>query len=222
MKRLLTQTTLAVLLVATGGTLRAQPDFAAAVEEQRLRVEAEPTAAHMNDLGGLLLLAGERTQAQLAFEQALVIEPDNQTSLYNLGVIVLEEDPGWARKLLKSALEQSEDGWTHYRLAQAYERLHQRRFALKHYTRAFDLDRSLLYPEVNPEIIGNQMAIEALLNANTEVTALRISPRFVEVDVMRSMLLEEEEAEASEVESEEPEINGEAIIGEAPAEEVQQ
>lgn len=200
MKRWLTLTSFAVLAMA-GGPLRAQPDFAAAVAEQRVRVEAEPTAAHMNDLGGLLLLAGERMEAQLAFEQALEIEPDNQISLYNLGVIVLEEDPRRARKLLKSALKQSEDGWTHYRLAQAYERLHQGRLALRHYTHAFDLDRTLLYPEVNPEIISNQMATEALLNANTEVTALKISPRFVEVEVMRSMLLDEEEAEDPEAES---------------------
>ncbi len=207
MKNWLTPTILALLTVASAGSLQAEPDFSGAVAEQRERVAADPSAAHLNDLGGLLLLADERAEAQLTFEQALEIEPDNPISLYNLGVIVLENDPGRARKLLKSALTQSEDGWTHYRLAQAYERLHQKRRALRHYTNAFDLDRTLLYPEVNPEIINNQFATEALLMANSEVTALKISPRFVEVEAMRSMLLEEEEGEVPEAEGEDEGID---------------
>lgn len=180
----------AALMLSAVAAAYAEPDYSQAIDNQRQRLLEVPSAATWNDLGALLVLTDDRDQAAEAFEQALELEPENAAALYNLGVLSLESDPGRSHKLLRSALRQNEDGWTHYRLGQAYELIHRERRAIRHYARAFELDHTLLYPEINPEIIANQLAMRSLLQMNTGRT--RIEPRFVETVELRSMLLGEE------------------------------
>lgn len=174
----------------------AQPDYAQAITEQRQRLLEAPSAATWNDFGSLLLLTDDEVGAAEAFEQALALEVENPAALYNLGVLKLESNPARSRKLLRSALEISEDGWTHYRLGQVNERLDRERRAIRHYTRAFELNQRLLYPEVNPEIISNRLVTVSLLGVHSQ-EGPRIEPRFVEIDVLRSLLLQEEGVGAS-------------------------
>lgn len=178
-----------VLILTATAPVAASPDYPRAIEQQRHRLAEMPTAAAWNDLGALLLLAGNREEATSAFSAALDLDPDSFEALYNLGVLELDQDPNRSRRLLRSALKQAEDGWTHYRLAQALDRLHRERAAIKHYARAFELDRSLLDPAINPEIVANRLAMRSLLRARTQSEAVRPSPRFVDTGALRDLLL---------------------------------
>ncbi len=170
----------------------AAPNYQSALAHQRWRVENDPSAAAWNDLGALLLANGEQLPALSAFNTAIELDPDNATALYNAGVVELDHDPPRARKLLHRALATNErDPWIHYRLGEAYQRLARDRKAINHYARAFELGPSLLFPEVNPLIVENQLATRALLHADPGSGELVREPRFAEPAEIRELLLEE-------------------------------
>lgn len=151
-----------------------------ALQAQRSLVDQNPSdAAQLNDLGNLLALAMDMEGAEDAYRRALVIEPGSTTTLYNLALVLQEQDEGKeARQTLISLLEINPDhAWGHYQLGTLYANRNNRSKALDHYERAFALDRTLVDPKVNPHIVENRLVTEALLEVYVSQSPSTQAPR---------------------------------------------
>jgi hypothetical protein len=177
--------TLALLLVAltTMGVTSSTPYLDQALANQEALAATEPHNAEvLNDLGNLLALVGENERAEEAYRRALEIEPGNAKTRYNLALILQEEGlEKQAIAELRQVIElEPNDAWAHYQLGRCYEEARKRPLAIEEYARAFDLDSSLASPSVNPHIIENRLATEALLVAYTNGSAGGHAPRMYE------------------------------------------
>lgn len=154
-----------------------------ALETQKALAAAEPRNPEvLNDLGNLLALAGENEEAEAAYRRALELEPGNAKTRYNLALILQEEG------LRKEAIAEfrqvieiaPDDAWAHYQLGRCYEESRRRSLAIQEYARAFELDSSLASPRVNPHIVANRLATEALLVAYSDRSPAGQAPRMYE------------------------------------------
>lgn len=186
-----------LLLVGTladpGATSQVSPHLSAALEEQqRLASERPYDAGLLNDLANLLSLAGELEAAEQAYGQALELDPGYLAAHFNLGLLQqqLGELEAAADEFRAALGIDPGHAWSHYQLGSVYELLGQRQAALSHYGRAFTLDPDLLFPEINPHIIENQLVTEALLLARRGRQARTPSPKaYSEPQRIESMLL---------------------------------
>ena len=165
----------AATIFFSAGLVLAQPSAAGdpqlsgldqAILEQRTRISEEPeNGALWNDLGNLLTLAEEVGEAQSAYLRAIDIQPGNASAHFNLALALqqagqLEE----AVSHYHSTLEiDSEHGWALYQIGAILEAQQERREAVEYYTKAFSLDPDLLFAEVNPHIVQNELILESLL-----------------------------------------------------------
>ncbi len=165
----------AATIFFSAGLVLAQPSAAGdpqlsgldqAILEQRTRISEEPkNGALWNDLGNLLTLAEEGGEAQSAYLRAIDIQPGNASAHFNLALALqqagqLEE----AVSHYHSTLEiDSEHGWALYQIGAILEAQQERREAVEYYTKAFSLDPDLLFAEVNPHIVQNELILESLL-----------------------------------------------------------
>ncbi len=168
-------TALAVAALVAIAVLAAYTAFASvptslnkALETQRRLVMERPNdAAVLNDLGNLLVLADLPLEAGEAYRQALGIDPERVSSLFNLAL--LEQQRGERRealRLLKKVVElQPAHAWAHYQLGTLYESWDQDNKAVEHYARAFALDPQLAFKEVNPHIVENELVTQAMIRA---------------------------------------------------------
>ncbi|MGB3565225.1 MAG: tetratricopeptide repeat protein [Thermoanaerobaculia bacterium] len=156
--------------LAAMGATSSSPYLDQALATQEALAATEPHNAEvLNDLGNLLALAGENERAEEAYRRALELEPGNAKTRYNLALMLQEE--GQRKQAIvefRQVIElEPNDAWAHYQLGRCYEEARKRSLAIEEYARAFDLDSSLASPRVNPHIIENRMATEALLVAYT-------------------------------------------------------
>ena len=177
--------TLALVLVAlsTLGATSSSPYLDQALATQEALAASQPHNPEvLNDLGNLLALAGENERAEEAYRRALELEPDNPKTRYNLALILQEE--GLRKEAILEFRQVIElapnDAWAHYQLGRCYEEARKRPLAIEEYARAFDLDSSLASPRVNPHIIENRLATEALLVAYTVGSNAGQAPRMYE------------------------------------------
>ena len=206
-----------LLFFLASNAVSAAPDYHAAIEQQKHLVDEQPTAATWNDLGALLLLVDQQQDARSAFETALELDPDNVIALYNAGVLALDRDPYRALRLLNSALKQGgADAWTHYRLGEAFERLARERKAVSHYARAFELRPSLLFVDVNPAIVENQLATKALLRTRY-VSDQAPEPRFADPLRVREFLVEVPEEQAAKPSLDSTRTTPQPVVQAAPS-----
>ncbi len=135
--------------------------------QRRLVMERPNDAAVLNDLGNLLVLADLPLEAGEVYRQALGIDPERVSSLFNLAL--LEQQSGDRRealRLLKKVVElQPTHAWAHYQLGTLYESWDQDNRAVEHYARAFALDPQLAFKEVNPHIVENGLVTRAMIRA---------------------------------------------------------
>ena len=171
---------LAGALVALAGT---PANLQEALQAQRALVVAHPTDADLlNDLGNLLALAGDLDEAEEVYRRALAIDPVDVTAQYNLALVLNEQGKAKeALHTLQSILEsEPRHAWTHYQLGTLYADKNNRKQAVHHYAEAFSIDRSLTSPKVNPHIIENRLATEAMLRMHIDESPSTQAPRIYE------------------------------------------
>ena len=164
-------------------TIVASQDLADALERQLAIVAESPTAENLNDLGNLLVHTGDLEQAVEIYDRSLLLEPDNTTTLYNKALVEVERgNHKSAMRLLERILEIDPfHAWAHYQMGTIHAEDGDRKKAVDHYSRAFLIDPDLTSPAVNPHIVENRLATEAMLRAYRERTSSADdSPRLYE------------------------------------------
>jgi len=203
------KTTLTITLLALGAAafaaLRAPavapPDVDRALTAQRDLAARQPGDPQVqNDLGNLLLLAGEPEAAEEAYRRALELAPDMTSARYNLALLLIESDrPKAALAELKQVVEDEPDNaWAHYQIGVVLDGSGSERRAVKHYGRAFRLDPQLAFPEVNPHVIQNQHVTEAMLVAYDDLPLAAQAPKsYEQAGRIVSLMMPPEEAPAA-------------------------
>lgn len=151
-----------------------------ALEQQRLLVRTNPAdGAAWNDLGNLLLLAGDRAAAEDAYRQAVELEPQRPSFSYNLALLLQEENRlKLAAELYREVLELDPDNaWAHYQLGAILEERGRRAAAVEQYGLAFRLDPSLAFADVNPHVIESRLVTEAMLLGYRRGLTEPVAPR---------------------------------------------
>ena len=171
----------AALIAITAMTAAAAvpPNLGKAIETQRrLAAERPQDAAVWNDLGNLLLLAGQTEAAEAAYRHAAELEPHKVSALFNLGLLQQQEGKtGEARQLYEKVLEiEPNHAWAHYQMGTLYERKGDKSRAVRQYAQAFRLDPQLAFREVNPQIVENRLVTESLLLAYRRESAASEAP----------------------------------------------
>lgn len=135
--------------------------------QRRLTLEQPQDAAAWNDLGNLLVLAGRMDDAEAAYRKSVELDPNKESALFNLGL--LQQQRGKLReayKVYKKLIDVAPShAWAHYQIGAIRERWGSESAAIRSYATAFALDPQLAFPEVNPQIVDNRLATQAMLRA---------------------------------------------------------
>lgn len=139
----------------------------ALVAQQELVAASPNDAGALNDLGNLLVLAGDRQAAEAAFVRSLELAPDKSATHFNLGLLLARTGRRAAALRQFRAVLDLDPGnaWAHYQVGRLYDSWGMDRLARRAYTRAFRLDPSLANARVNPDVVGNRQATLAMLEA---------------------------------------------------------
>jgi hypothetical protein len=208
---------LAFVVVAGSGLFAAVPHagLERALAAQRTLVEERPADATVReDLGSLLVLAGDFAGAEAAFREAVALAPASATAHFQLGGIL--EKLGHEKKALKeykTAIELDPDfAWAHYEAGSIYDRRGSDNQAKRSYARALGLDPSLADPEVNPHILENRWATSAMILAYRDYTPeTSAPPTFHEPGRIAGLIIERpHEDQLAEEEQEAPDEGGES------------
>jgi Tfp pilus assembly protein PilF len=187
--------TLAAALTLGLAVLAATPpaNLPQALEAQRRLVADRPSdAAAHNDLGNLLLLAGDEAGAEAAYRRAVELTPDHATYRYNLALLLQETDrPHRALdELRRSAELDPTNAWAAYQVGALYEAQGRRRAAVEWYGRAFRLNPDLAFSDVNPHVIESELTAEAMLRGyDADATIEHAAPRIYQEPGRISSLL---------------------------------
>lgn len=187
--------TLAAALTLGLAVLAATPpaNLPQALEAQRRLVADRPNdAAAQNDLGNLLLLAGDQAGAEEAYRQAVEMAPDHAPYRYNLALLLQETGrPGRAlAELRRVAKLAPTNAWAAYQVGALLEAQGRRRAAVEWYGRAFRLNPDLAFPDVNPHVIDSELTAEAMLRGYRSATVDHDPPRiYAEPGRISSLLL---------------------------------
>lgn len=163
-----------------------------ALEAQRQLVADRPAdAAAHNDLGNLLLLAGDEEGAEAAYRRAIEMAPDHASYHYNLALLLQQtERPRRALEQYRRAAElDPTNAWAAYQVGAIYEARGRNRAAVEWYGRAFRLDPDLAFPDVNPHVIESELTAEAMLHGYRSRGLAHEAPRMYEEPGRISSLL---------------------------------
>jgi tetratricopeptide (TPR) repeat protein len=212
---------LVCLLLTPAGLAASRDDVdpvADALTEQRAVVAERPDdAGALNDLGNLLLLSGDSANAERAYREALRVDSNHVTALFNLSLI--EQRRGESESAMQGferVLERApRHAWAHYQLGAILESQGQTKRALHHYGEAFTWDPYILFPEVNPHIIENGLVMEALLRAkrSRRMGPSVAPPLYEDPDVVRRLV---EGDQSTENDDDEPDAPPENPVGLQP------
>lgn len=183
------------IIAMTAAAAAVPQNLPAALEkQQRLAAERPRDAAVFNDLGNLLVMAGQPPEAESAYRHAVEIDPHRLSALYNLGLLLLQEGKSAeARQLFEKVLEiEPRHAWAHYQLGAIHERKGDKSRAVREYAQAFRLDPQLAFREVNPQIVENGVVTESLLLAyRRQSSASEAPPIYDERSRIRELLVQE-------------------------------
>lgn len=187
-----------------------------ALEAQRRLVADHPTAAAYNDLGNLLVLAGEEEEAEAAYAQAVELDPDTAAYHYNFALLLQQVDrPGDALEHLRAVVEiDPSNAWATYQVGAIHEARDRRSEAIEWYGRAFRLDPDLAFPDVNPHVIESELTAEAMLRGYRAGLVDSAAPRIYQEPGRISALLVTPPATAVAT-ADEP-VPTEPILGQEP------
>jgi len=198
-----------------------------ALQAQRELVQQQPRDARAyNDLGNLLVLAGDLTQAEQAYLYALELDPDKVSTRFNLALLL--QQTGRFRDALaeyqKVLSKDPSHAWTHYQVGSLYDYWHQDDLAIEAYAQAFSLNPQLAFSEINPHVIDNRLLTEALLKAHRAGQLSPAAPKAYDDPVRIGHLLippvpvdTSGEEEGEDDEGEEPLAAGRSAPGEQEA-----
>ncbi|MFP3941039.1 MAG: tetratricopeptide repeat protein [Thermoanaerobaculia bacterium] len=173
----------AAVLVALAAVAAAPPNLGDALQAQRALAGENPNDPQvLNDLGNLLLLAGEPEEAETAYRRALEIAPEMPSARYNLGLLLYQaERPKEALAQFKVVAEvEPDNAWALYQIGAAHDLLGAESKAVAFYARAFRLDPQLVFPEVNPHVIDNRHVTGAMLRAYRDLPLAGQAPKSYE------------------------------------------
>jgi tetratricopeptide (TPR) repeat protein len=183
----------------------------ALADQQRLAAARPQDATVFNDLGNLLVLAGQPRDAEAAFRHATELDPRRTSALFNLGLLLQQEGKtGEARQLYEKVLEiEPGHAWAHYQMGTLYERKGDKSRAVRQYAQAFKLDPQLAFREVNPQIVENGLVTESLLLAYRRQSAASTAPLIYDdpariQDLLLQLQQREKDAAAAEAKGAEP------------------
>ncbi len=188
-----------VVLSAAADTL---PNLAKALVAQQELVADRPYDAEIhNDYGNLLVLAGRSQEAGEAYRRAIELAPDATLARYNLGVL-LQQSGRWKRALaeFQGLLEiDAHHARAHYQLGMLFHLRNQRSKAVEHYAQAFAYDPELTFPSINPHLIDNELATEAILSSRRydEAPSSDMPRLYGEPERIADLMLSETSSEAS-------------------------
>ena len=143
------------------------PNLAKAIEEQRKLAEESAAPGVLNDLANLLVLAGQRGEAESIYRRVLTLDAANDEARFNLGLLLQSRgDIDEAEDLYMAVTErQPGNPWPFYQLGVIYESRAQRRDAIDAYGTALALDPQLYFADVNPQVLRNNLLTESILAA---------------------------------------------------------
>lgn len=135
--------------------------------QRRLTTEQPQDAGVWNDLGNLLVLASRMDDAEAAYRQAVELDPAKESALFNLGLLLQQKGKfREAHKVYGKLIDVAPShAWAHYQVGAIRERWGDESAAIRSYAAAFALDPQLAFPEVNPQIVDNRLATQAMLRA---------------------------------------------------------
>lgn len=156
-----------LVLTAVSASAAAPPNLAEALEAQRRLADETPTAAVLNDLGNLLFLTGRHIEAESVYRRVLTLDVDHTEARFNLGLLLQNRgDLESAGEIFEALVEQHPThAWAHYQLGAIREAEEDQKNAIASYARALALDPELYFPDVNPQVVGNQLLTQSLLAA---------------------------------------------------------
>ena len=182
-------------IIAMTAAAAVPPNLPAALDkQQRLAAERPRDAAVFNDLGNLLVMAGQPSEAEVAYRHAVEIDPHRLSAQYNLGLLLLQGGKtGEARQLFEKVLEiEPRHAWAHYQIGAILERKGDRSRAVREYAQAFRLDPQLAFRDFNPQIVENGVVTESLLLAyRRQSSAAAAPPIYDERSRIRELLVQE-------------------------------
>lgn len=140
-----------------------------ALAAQRALVLERPNDASAQvDLGNLLRLDEDETGAEAAYRRAIELDPASATAHFHLGLLL--QARGERRAALKeyrTTLElDPKNAWAEYQQGSIFHAWGAKPLALRAYARAFALEPRLADERVNPEVIDNELALQAVLRSN--------------------------------------------------------
>ncbi len=175
---------LSLLVVATlAPVVAAPPGLTYALRAQRALAQERPGDPQiLNDLGNLLVLAGEFTEGEEVYRQALDLDPQFVDAHYNLALLMHQKGRrARAMRELRKVLKLEPDhSWSIYQMGTLHAEAGDRKRAVRHYARAFSLDSRLTLSSVNPHILDNELATQALLMTHSSSPAAKLAPRMYE------------------------------------------
>ncbi len=190
-----------IAITAMGARAAVPPNLNKAIDAQKRLTTQQPNdAAAFNDLGNLLVLAHQSTDAEAAYRRAVELDPRRTSALFNLGL--LEQQSGNSRdakQLYEKVVEiEPQHAWAHYQLGTIYERSSAKSRAIREYSQAFALDPQLAFREVNPQVVENRLVTESLLRAYQRQSAAgEAQPIYDEPSRIRDLLLAPREADTA-------------------------
>ena len=151
-----------------------------ALTEQYALLEANPgDAATEEDLGHLLALKGDLDGAEAAYRQAILLDPEAASPHFHLGSLL--EKQGESRAALKEYKEairlDPQHAWARYEAGSIYEAWGIESRATHYYGDAFSIDPSLTDPVVNPHILENHLATQAMIYSYKKTSKNIQAPR---------------------------------------------
>lgn len=157
--------------------------------QQERRIEASPNDASLrNDFGNLLAERRFPDQAAEQYEIAAKLDESNFIALYNLGL--LRETEGKISRAIR-AYQKSigrKPGFpqAHFRLGRLYERTGRNDDAVREYSQALWIDRSMRDPRRNPLVVDSELIYRAsLANYSRDVASASMARESVYAEESR-------------------------------------
>lgn len=152
---------------AEGGTIGpGSAGLERAIAEQRALVVSRPQDATVqDDLGHLLSMQGDLAGAEAAYREAIALDPAAAAPHFHLGVLLERAEKSRAAlKEYKNAIElDPKHAWALYEAGSIYDRWRIDSRAKRYYGEALMLDPTLSDPLVNPHILENRLATQAMI-----------------------------------------------------------
>jgi Flp pilus assembly protein TadD len=114
-------------------------------------------AVLLNELGNQLLQNGRPAEAEARYREAVRVDPDLAIAWNNLGVArAALGRHGGARSAYRQAIKLRPNyALAYYNLGAGYDTQGRYQKALRNYEKAIQLDRGMLDPRINPQILSN-------------------------------------------------------------------